>query len=169
AKKQSAGTGSLDAARLRTTAQQTLSVSAPAPRGSEAARAAEVAKVAAAPLSDAMATQAPSAYGGKAAAPVAESKAGAVQPQAVRVAKPGSPEKQARLDEVVRKLQTATGDGRKALLLEECELEGSMGRGPDAVLTCSQVARDYPGTPEAARASEIARGFSVKLPESAPR
>ncbi len=48
--------------------------------------------------------------------------------------------------------------------MEQCELEASLQRGPDAVLTCSQVTREFPGTPEATRAAKLARGFSVQLP-----
>jgi hypothetical protein len=80
----------------------------------------------------------------------------------------GSPEKQARLAEVRRQLQTAKGDERKALLMERCEIEASLELGPDAVLSCSVVGREFPGTPEAKRAAEIARGFSVQLPAQAP-
>ena len=74
----------------------------------------------------------------------------------------GSPDQQARLAEIVQKLETAKGDERKALMMERCELEARMERRPDAVLSCSKVTQEFPGTPEAARASEIARGFSVQ-------
>jgi hypothetical protein len=76
----------------------------------------------------------------------------------------GSPEKQARLGEVRKELETATGDRRKALLVEKCEIEASLQLGPDAVLTCSTVTREFPGTPEAKRAGDLARGFSVQPP-----
>ena len=76
----------------------------------------------------------------------------------------GNPTKTARLAQVKQQLVAATGDARKALLMEECELEASLQRGPDAVLSCSKVTREFPGTPEAKRAGEIARGFSVQLP-----
>jgi hypothetical protein len=80
----------------------------------------------------------------------------------------GSPDQQARLAEIVQKLETATGDERKALMMERCELEAKMERRPDAVLSCSKVTQEFPGTPEAARASQIARGFSVQPPPQAP-
>jgi len=76
----------------------------------------------------------------------------------------GSPEQQARLAEIVQKLETAKGDERKALMMERCELEAKMDRRPDVVLSCSKVTQEFPGTPEAARASQIARGFSVQPP-----
>jgi hypothetical protein len=86
------------------------------------------------------------------------------QPQAMMRVGAGSPEQQARLAEIQRKLVSAQGDERKALLMEQCELEAALQRGPDAVLTCSQVTREFPGTPEATRAAKLARGFSVQLP-----
>ncbi|MGZ6027832.1 MAG: zf-HC2 domain-containing protein [Myxococcaceae bacterium] len=117
---------------------------------SEEARAREVAKVAAPPLGGGLAS--------------ADAKASKAQPQAMMRVGAGSPEQQARLAEIQRKLVSARGDQRKALLMEQCELEASLQRGPDAVLTCSTVTREFPGTPEATRASEISRGFSVQLP-----
>lgn len=123
--------------------------SAPA-AASEEARAREVAKIAAPPLG-----------GSPGVAGAMTSKA---QPQAMMRVGAGSPEQQARLAEIQRKLGSAQGDERKALLMEQCELEASLQRGPDAVLTCSQVTREFPGTPEATRAAKLARGFSVQLP-----
>ncbi|MGZ6097794.1 MAG: zf-HC2 domain-containing protein [Myxococcaceae bacterium] len=117
---------------------------------SEEARAREVAKVAAPPLGGSLAS--------------ADAMASKAQPQAMMRVGAGSPEQQARLAEIQRKLVSARGDQRKALLMEQCELEASLQRGPDAVLTCSTVTREFPGTPEATRASEISRGFSVQLP-----
>jgi len=81
----------------------------------------------------------------------------------------GSPEKTARLAEVKRQLVTAKGDARKGLLMEQCELEASLQLGPDAVLSCSKVTQEFPGTPEAQRAGEIARGFSLQLPAKQER
>ncbi len=105
-------------------------------------------------------------------APAATPPAKASKPvppmQSVRVGT-GSPEKQARLSEIRRQLETARGDQRKALLLEKCEIEASLQLGPDAVLTCSMVSREFPGTPEAKRASDLARGFSVQLPTGSER
>ncbi|MGZ5957341.1 MAG: zf-HC2 domain-containing protein [Myxococcaceae bacterium] len=117
---------------------------------SEEARAREVAKVAAPPLGGSLAS--------------ADAMASKAQPQAMMRVGAGSPEQQARLAEIQRKLVSARGDQRKALLMEQCEIEASLQRGPDAVLTCSTVTREFPGTPEAARASELSRGFSVQLP-----
>jgi hypothetical protein len=104
---------------------------------------------------------------GKGAGNVSEPAARSIQMQSARVGM-GTPEQEARLAEIARKLQTARGDERKGLLMERCELEAKLQRGPDAVLSCSQVTQEFPGTPEAARASEIARGFSVQLPAEAP-
>jgi hypothetical protein len=75
-----------------------------------------------------------------------------------------SPEKLARIAEIERQLKTAKGDQRKALLMERCELDASLQNGPDAVLSCSRVTQEFPGTPEAKRAGEIARGFSLQPP-----
>ncbi len=80
----------------------------------------------------------------------------------------GTPDQQARLAEIDRKLGSARGDERKALLLEKCELQAAAQARPDAVLTCSQVTREFPGTPEAKRAADIARGFSLQPPPEAP-
>jgi hypothetical protein len=74
------------------------------------------------------------------------------------------PPKAARLDQVRREVGQATADHRKALLLEQCRLESELLMGPAAVQTCSQVAREFPGTPEAKQATELASGFSVQLP-----
>jgi Putative zinc-finger len=105
-------------------------------------------------------------------APAASPPAKAARPvppmQSVRVGA-GSPEKQARLSEIRRQLETARGDQRKALLVEKCEIEASLELRTDAVLTCSMVSREFPGTPEAKRASDLARGFSVQLPTGSER
>ncbi|RPH72911.1 MAG: hypothetical protein EHM78_01275 [Myxococcaceae bacterium] len=104
-----------------------------------------------------------------AASPPAKSASKPVPPmQSMRMGA-GSPEKQARLAEIRRQLETARGDQRKALLMEKCEIEASLELGPDAVLTCSMVSREFPGTAEAKRASELARGFSVQLPTGSER
>jgi len=121
----------------------------------EESRAREAAKTAAAPVADALA--AADTVGAK---PLAKA---APPPAAMRVGL-GSAEQQARLADIQRKLVNARGDERKTLLMAQCELEASLGRGPDAVLSCSNVAREFPGTPEARRASEIARGFSLQPP-----
>jgi hypothetical protein len=122
----------------------------PPAAASEEARAREVAKIAAPPLGGSLAP--------------ADAIASKAPPQAMMRMGAGSPDQQARLAEIQRKLPGARGDERKALLMEQCELEASLHRGPDAVLTCSKVTREFPGTPEAVRASELARGFSVQLP-----
>ncbi|HET6982132.1 MAG TPA: zf-HC2 domain-containing protein [Myxococcaceae bacterium] len=126
------------------------------PKGEEG-RIQEAARVAAAPMADAVASE------DKALSTAKTSAKPAPMMQSMRVGA-GSPEKTARLDEVKRQLTTATGDVRKGLLMEQCELEASLQRGPDAVLSCSKVTQEFPGTPEAQRAGEIARGFSVQLP-----
>jgi hypothetical protein len=74
------------------------------------------------------------------------------------------PPKAARLEQVRREVVQAAGDHRKSLLLEQCRLEAELQMGPAAVQTCSQVAREFPGTPEAKQATELASGFSVQLP-----
>jgi len=71
-----------------------------------------------------------------------------------------------RLAEVRRAVVDATGDQRKALLLEQCRLEASLELRAPAVGTCSQVAREFPGTKEAQQAVDLARGFSVQPPPS---
>ena len=112
----------------------------------------------------------PVASGGKGAPPVTPSPPAAllsIPMQSARVGM-GTPQQEARHAEILRKLETARGDERKALLMEQCELEASLQRGPDAVLSCSKVTREFPGTPEAKRAAEIARGFSLQLPSDAP-
>ena len=134
------------------------------------ARAQQAAKIAAAPLADAVASE-DKDIGAVAAASGAASRSAAKPApptQSLRVGA-GSPEKQARLAEIRRQLGTAKGDQRKSLLMERCEIEASLQLGPDAVLTCSMVAREFPGTPEAKRASELARGFSVQLPAQEDR
>jgi hypothetical protein len=72
------------------------------------------------------------------------------------------PPKAARLEQVRREVVQASGDSRKALLFEQCRLEAELQMGPAAVQTCSQVAREFPGTPEAKQATELASGFSVQ-------
>jgi len=74
------------------------------------------------------------------------------------------PPKAARLEQVRREVGQASGDRRKALLFEQCRLEAELQMGPAAVQTCSQVAREFPGTQEAKQATELASGFSVQLP-----
>ena len=139
----------------------------------------DAAKVAAASDAVASAERTPSELSSKAslpskplakASPVAAGGKGTLQSipmQSARVGM-GTPEQEARHAEIHRKLETARGDERKALLMEQCELEASLQRGPDAVLSCSKVTREFPGTPEAKRAAEIARGFSLQLPSDAP-
>lgn len=127
-------------------------------------RAREAAKIAAAPLSGALASSDVAPAGPLAKAAPADAAARAAPAQGAMRVGLGSPQQQARLAEIQRKLVSARGDERKALLMEQCELEASLGRGPDAVLTCSNVAREFPGTPEARRASELARGFSLQPP-----
>jgi len=187
AKKSGAPSGA-DDKNLEGAARQAPSAATPPAR---ALRAEEAAKVVAAPMSDAfasadgarvsgvsapakpMAKSTPAASAGKAA--VASPAPGALDPQATNAVQSGpmrshlgTAEQQARLTEVKRKLETATGNDRKALLMEQCELEAAMMRGPDAVVSCSAVTREFPGTPEAARASKIAQGFSLQLPLEAP-
>lgn len=123
----------------------------------EEGRAHDAARMVAAPITETVASQ------DKALGPAKTASKPAAPMQSMRVGA-GSPEKVARLAEVKRQLTTATGDARRPLLMEQCELEASLQRGPDAVLSCSNVTREFPGTPEARRAGEIARGFSVQLP-----
>jgi hypothetical protein len=129
------------------------------------ARAQQAAKIVAAPLADAVASEDKDV--GAAATTSSAAARNAAKPvppmQSMRMGA-GSPEKQVRLAEIRRQLETATGDQRKSLLMEKCEIEASLQLGPDAVGTCSTVAREFPGTPEAKRASDVARGFSVQLP-----
>jgi hypothetical protein len=177
AAKKSAGVGTLGKTDLRGAHQTAASAG-------DDLQAKEAGKIAAAPLADALsadnrARAAPSELAAPAsplakAEPTAGAKGGApapaaraLQPQAMKVGM-GTPEQQARMADLERRLKTATGDERKTLLLQKCELEASLQRGPDAVLTCSMVTREFPGTPEAKRAAEIARGFSVQLPTEAP-
>lgn len=114
----------------------------------------------------------PPPAGFAASSPPADAVASASKPapamQSMRMGA-GSPEKMARLAEIGRQLQSAKGDQRKALLMEKCEIEASLQLGPDAVQTCSMVSQEFPGTPEAKRASELARGFSVQLPAAEER
>ena len=159
----------------------------PAPKGADDSRAREAAKlavpadgtvasaeqaasdVAQAPASQQLAKSAPAAAAAKVGSPTSAAPASrSVQMQSARVGM-GTPAQEARLAEIGRKLETAQGDDRKALLLERCELHASLQRGPDAVQSCSQVAREFPGTPEAKRASELARGFSLQLPDQPQR
>ncbi len=120
-----------------------------------------------APPTKALRQPAPAESKGAAAAPAATGLKVAPM-QSMRMGA-SSPEKQARLVEIGRQLETATGDQRKALLMERCEIDASLQLGPDAVLHCSVVGREFPGTPEARRAAEIARGFSVQLPAEQER
>ena len=134
------------------------------------ARTHEAAKIAAAPVAEAVAGEDKAASSAEAAsgAPARTAAKPAPAMQSMRMGA-GSPQKQARLGEIRKELETATGDRRKALLLEKCETEASLQLGPDAVLTCSTVTREFPGTPEAKRASELARGFSVQPPPQQER
>ena len=136
-----------------------VAVATPAPAETKTtdARAQQAAKIAAVPLADAVASQDKDVGASRNASKPAPAM------QSMRVGA-GSPEKQARLAEIRHQLETAKGDQRKALLMEKCEIEASLGIGPDAVQTCSMVSREFPGTPEAKRASDLARGFSVQLP-----
>jgi hypothetical protein len=141
-----------------------------APRGVDA-RTQEAAKIASAPVAEIVAGEDKAASNADAAsgAPVARTAAKpAPAMQSMRMGA-GSPEKQARLGAIRKELESATGDRRKALLLEKCEIEASLQLGPDAVLTCSTVTREFPGTSEAKRASELARGFSVQPPPQQER
>jgi len=133
----------------------------PLTRGTDA-RAQQAAKIAAAPIADAVASQ--DKIVGAVSSNAAKSASKPAPPmQSMRMGG-GSPEKQARLAEIDRQLASAKGDQRKALLMEKCEIQASLQLGPDAVLTCSMVSQEFPGTPEAKRASDLARGFSVQLP-----
>jgi hypothetical protein len=132
---------------------------APSAAAADQARTPEAGKVAASPHADALASR-PLAK----AAPASEPASRVVPPPAKMRVGAGSAEQQARLADIQKRLPAARGDERKALLMEQCELEASLGRGPDAVLSCSMVSREFPGTPEAQRASELARGFSLQLP-----
>jgi len=147
-------------------------VAAPSPAETRAldARAHEAAKIAAAPVADSVVGEdkAASNAGAASGAPAKTAAKPAPAAQSMRMGA-GSPEKQARLGEIRKELETATGDRRKALLLEKCEIEASLTLGPDAVVTCSTVSREFPGTPEAKRASELARGFSVQPPPQQER
>ena len=139
----------------------------------DSARLQAAEKVAAAPRAETSASEdkaaaVADAVSAPAASPPAKASKPAPPMQSMRVGA-GSPEKQARLSEIRRQLETARGDQRKALLLEKCEIEASLQMGPDAVLTCSMVSREFPGTPEAKRASDLARGFSVQLPTGSER
>ncbi len=185
AKKSTSG-GHLEQKGLQATTSRAPAPALGAAGSAEEVRAQDAAAVAAAPLNEALAKSergrasadaesasptgslppAPSAKKDGAAAPAAP--ASKVRPmQSMRVGS-GSPEKQARLAEIRRQLETAKGDPRKALLMERCELEASLELRPDAVLSCSNVGREFPGTPEAKRAAEIARGFSVQPPAETP-
>jgi hypothetical protein len=139
----------------------------PAPSSPPAQQAA---KIAAAPLADAVASEDKDLGAAGAASSTAARNATKPAPemQSMRIGA-RSPEKQARLAEIRRQLETAKGDQRKGLLMEKCEIEASLQLGPDAVVTCSMVGREFPGTPEAKRATELARGFSVQLPAQEER
>jgi hypothetical protein len=136
--------------------------SAPSQSRGEEGRVQEAARMAAAPTADAVASEDKALATAKTAAKPAPAM------QSMRMGA-GSPEKAARLAEVKRQLTTAKGDARKGPLMEQCELEASLQLGPDAVLSCSKVTQEFPGTPEAQRAGEIARGFSVQLPAGQER
>jgi hypothetical protein len=133
-------------------------------RGTDA-RAQQAAKIASAPLADAVASEDKDVRAVEVGSSSAAGSASKPAPtmQSMRMGA-GSPEKQARLAEIDRQLASAKGDQRKALLMEKCEIQASLQLGPDAVGTCSMVSREFPGTPEAKRASDLARGFSVQLP-----
>ena len=178
-KKRSAGArpedGALDAAaKAPATPPAALAATPPAAHsGDDLVRLQTAGKVAAAPRAETSASEDKAAAVADAvSAPAASPPAKASKPvppmQSMRVGT-GSPEKQARLSEIRRQLETARGDQRKALLLEKCEIEASLQLGPDAVLTCSMVSREFPGTPEAKRASDLARGFSVQPPTGSER
>ena len=149
-----------------------VAVATPPPgeaRGADV-RAQQAAKIAAAPLVETVAAEDKDVRAVDVSASTAARNATKpVPPMQSMRAGAGSPEKQARLAEIRRQLETAKGDQRKALLAEKCEIEASLLLGPDAVLTCSTVTREFPGTPEAKRASDLARGFSVQLPAGEER
>ena len=138
----------------------------PGARGADARAAQQAAKIAAAPVADAVMAEDKDV--GASDTAVRNAAKPALPMQSMRVGG-GAPEKQARLAEIRRQLETAKADQRKALLAEKCELEASLQLGPDAVLTCSMVTREFPGTPEAKRAGDLARGFSVQLPAGESR
>ena len=161
-------------ARAATRSSPPASVAVASPPAGESggadARAQQAAKIAAAPLADAVSSEDKDvSASGVASGAAARNAAKPAPPMQSMRLEAASPEKQARLAEIRRQLETAKGDQRKALLMEKCETEASLGLGPDAVLTCSMVGREFPGTPEAKRASEIARGFSVQLPTKEER
>ncbi|HUM12378.1 MAG TPA: hypothetical protein VLT82_15630 [Myxococcaceae bacterium] len=178
--------GDAFAAKKGTASSRAPAPAVGAPASAEDVRAQDAAAVAAAPLNEALAKSErgrasataepasptgalpPSSSGKKDGAAAPAAPASKVVPmQSMRVGS-GSPEKQARLAEIRRQLETAKGDPRKALLMERCEIEASLELRPDVVLSCSNVGREFPGTPEAKRAAEIARGFSVQLPAETP-
>jgi hypothetical protein len=178
-KKRSAGArpedGALDAeAKAPSSPPASVAMRPPAAHsGDDLVRLQAAGKVAAAPRAETSASEdkaaaVADAVSAQAASPPAKASKPVPPMQSVRVGT-GSPEKQARLSEIRRQLETARGDQRKALLLERCEIEASLQLGPDAVLTCSTVSREFPGTPEAKRASDLARGFSVQLPTGSER
>jgi len=157
-------------ARAVAPANPPASVAAATPPSAETrgadARTQQAAKIAAAPVADAVASQDKDVGASGVAARSAAKPAPGMQSMRIGAS---SPEKQARLAELRHQLETAKGDQRKALLLEKCEIEASLQLGPDAVQTCSMVDREFPGTPEAKRASDLARGFSVQLPAAEER
>jgi hypothetical protein len=130
-------------------------------------RAEQAAKIAAAPLADAVASQ-DKIVGAVSGGAAGSGSKPAPAMQSMRMGA-GSPQKMARLGEIARQLESAKGDQRKPLLMEKCEIEASLQLGPDAVQTCSMVSQEFPGTPEAKRASDLARGFSVQLPATEER
>jgi hypothetical protein len=167
------GTLDADAKAPSSPAAAVAAMPPPAHSGDDLARLQAAGKVAAAPRAETSASEDKGAAVADAvSAPAASPPAKASKPvppmQSMRVGT-GSPEKQARLSEIRHQLETAQGDQRKALLLEKCEIEASLQLGPDAVLTCSMVSREFPGTPEAKRASDLARGFSIQLPTGSER
>jgi hypothetical protein len=141
----------------------------PVQTGGADARAHEAAKIAAAPVAEAVLAEDKAASADVASTAPARSSAKPSPTMQLMRMGAGSPEKQARLAEIRKELETEKGDRRKALLLEKCEIEASLQLAPDAVLTCSMVSREFPGTPEAKRASELARGFSVQPPTQEER
>jgi Putative zinc-finger len=160
-------------AKAPSTPPAALAATPPAANSGDDLARLQTGKVAAAPRADTMASEDKAAAVADAvSAPAASPPAKAAKPvppmQSVRVGA-GSPDKQARLTEIRRHLETAKGEQRKGLLLEKCEIEASLELRTDAVLTCSTVSREFPGTPEAKRASDLARGFSLQLPTGSER
>ena len=104
----------------------------PAQTGGADARAQQAVKIAAAPVAEAVGAEDKAASADVAStAPARSAAKPAPAMQSMRMGA-GSPEKQARLAEIRKELETAKGDRRKALLLEKCEIEASLQLGPDA-------------------------------------